>query len=163
MVQSPSIIWASKYVRQALLRQVGSLSANMGAKGKAHLKFKEFHMKQSLKMCCAALFMLSMLSLASCNRWCDSFCDPCGWDSCGPCDGGGCGPCGPVGPNCGPCGPVGSGCGPCGPVGPGCGPSAGCGPCNPTPACTPGSSNYMPCCPPAQCQPCPPKCPTRCP
>ena len=150
------------------------------------INLKEFHMKRSLKMFFAALFMMSMFSLASCNRWCDCFSDPCGWNSCNSCDSGpSCGPsCGPqCGPQCGPsCGPQ---CGPA-PCGPSCAPSCAprcnpCGPCNtcpprcdpcaPTPRCEPGCPSYTPCCPPAQCQPCqpacpaprcPPRCPTRC-
>src|ERR1700733_1569594 len=128
-------------------------------------------MKRSLKMCAAALFMVSMLSLASCNRWCGDSCDPCGWDSCGPCGPSDCGPCGPS--SCSPCGPGG---GSYGPAGGSCGPSScapcgqggydqgnayppKCDPCSPIPSCTPGCPTYTPNCPPAQCQP---YAPSRC-
>jgi uncharacterized repeat protein (TIGR01451 family) len=103
-------------------------------------------MIRPLRTVFAALFLMSMFCMASCNRnWCDCFCSPCEvscppiCDPCQPCPPAGCGPCQP---SCVPCQPS-----PCDNVCPGpqpvtqlsCGPSGASGkaanpffPCDPS-------------------------------
>lgn len=85
-------------------------------------------MIRPLRTVCAALFLMSMLCMASCNRnWCNCFssCDV----QCPP----NCDPCQPCAPMCDPCPPV---CNPCQP-------SLMCDPCNITPC---GYSDMQPSC-----------------
>lgn len=86
-------------------------------------------MIRPLRTVFAALFLMSMFCLASCNRnWCDCFCSPCEVKCPPKCD-----------PCCPPCPPA---CGPCQPS---------CVPCQPSPPC----DNY---CPTPIGQPCGPVC-----
>lgn len=93
-------------------------------------------MIRPLRTLFAALFLMSMFCMASCNRnWCDCFCSPCEV-SCPPkcCD-----PCPPCPPRCDPCPPR---CDPC--------PANCCEPCCKTPRC------FKKC--PPKCEPCPKPC-----
>lgn len=126
-------------------------------------------MSKTLKSIVAALFVMSVVCLASCNRWCDCFCDPCfkapkcepccfsrtKWKNCSDC-GSGCGSCAPA-----PCG-VPCGAPRCEPVCPQpCAPK--CDVCAPrVEPCQGYQPNCSPCGP--QCNPpCPaPRCEPRC-
>ncbi len=71
-------------------------------------------MIQPLRTAVAALFLMSVFCLASCNRnWCDCFCSPCEVKCPPKCD-----PCSPCPPRCDPCPPR-------------------CDPCPPSPKCEP--------------------------
>lgn len=93
-------------------------------------------MIQPLRTVFAALFLMSMFCLASCNRnWCDSYCSPCGVNcppTCGPCPQ----PCPPM---CDPCPPT---CDPCLPA-PRCAPCPAPSQC--PPRCEPRGSSFSPC------------------
>ena len=87
-------------------------------------------MIQPLRSAIAALFLMSVFCLASCNcNWCDCFSSPCEVKCPPKCD-----PCSPCKPKCNPCQPK---CSPCQP-------SPKCEPC-PKPCCGPSVNPYFPC------------------